>query len=173
MICKLFSETHFRDVYNDLNYTEKAYYDNANKSTEALFDVFLSYNINDQVVVKGIYYSLRKKGFSVYLDSIIDPHLRRENCNKATALLLHKRLLNSRSLIYASSANASQSKWMAWELGVVDGNRRKCFILPVSNDFHVDFVRKEFLQIYPLIKVDEYNRWMMEMPDNSYSDFRL
>ena len=94
-----------------------------------LFDEFLSYNINDKDVVKGIYYVLKNMGFKVYVDFMVDPQLDRRSVTKETAECIQSRLMHSKSLIYAQSSNAAMSKWMPWELGVVDGNTSKCFII--------------------------------------------
>ena len=50
------------------------------------------------------------------------------------------------------SCNSAESRWMPWELGVADGEGRQCMILPVSNSYHKDFERKEYLQLYPLLE---------------------
>lgn len=103
------------------------------------FDIFLSYNIADKAVVEGIYYYLSKLGYKVYLDSIIDPDLNRNFVTRQTAEKIRKRLKNSRSLIFAASKGASLSKWMTWELGVVDGNTSKCMLLPVAQGYETVF----------------------------------
>lgn len=115
------------------------------------FDIFLSYNFADRSVVLGIYYYLRSKGYSVYVDFIIDPQLDRSIVTKETAQIIHDRLLHSKSLIYADSPNASLSKWMPWELGIVDGRTRKCAILPVVSFPLQDKRRQEYLSVYPTI----------------------
>ena len=102
-----------------------------------LFDVFLSYNINDKDVVKGIYYVLKNMGFKVYVDFMVDPQLDRRSVTKETAECIQSRLKHSKSLIYAQSSNAAMSKWMPWELGVVDGNTSKCFIMPVQKGYEI------------------------------------
>lgn len=53
-------------------------------SSYETFDVFLSYNINDKIVVRGIYYMLAKMGYKVYVDFIVDPQMSRSNVTKDT-----------------------------------------------------------------------------------------
>ena len=119
-----------------------------------LFDVFLSYNINDKDVVKGIYYVLKNMGFKVYVDFMVDPQLDRRSVTKETAECIQSRLKHSKSLIYAQSPNATMSKWMPWELGVVDGNTSKCFIMPVQKGYEIINSRQEYLLLYPVIGIN-------------------
>ena len=119
-----------------------------------LFDVFLSYNINDKDVVKGIYYVLKNMGFKVYVDFMVDPQLDRRSVTKETAECIQNRLKHSKSLIYAQSSNAAMSKWMPWELGVVDGNTSKCFIMPVQKGYEIINSRQEYLLLYPVIGIN-------------------
>ena len=119
-----------------------------------LFDVFLSYNINDKDVVKGIYYVLKNMGFKVYVDFMIDPQLDKRSVTKETAECIQSRLKHSKSLIYAQSSNAAMSKWMPWELGVVDGNTSKCFIMPVQKGYEIINSRQEYLLLYPVIGIN-------------------
>ena len=122
-----------------------------------LFDVFLSYNINDKDVVKGIYYVLKNMGFKVYVDFMVDPQLDRRSVTMETAECMQSRLKHSKSLIYAQSSNAAMSKWMPWELGVVDGNTSKCFIMPVQKGYEIINSRQEYLLLYPVIGINTSN----------------
>lgn len=119
-----------------------------------LFDVFLSYNINDKDVVKGIYYVLKNMGFKVYVDFMVDPQLDRRSVTKESAECIQSRLKHSKSLIYAQSSNAAMSKWMPWEPGVVDGNTSKCFIMPVQKGYEIINSRQEYLLLYPVIGIN-------------------
>ena len=123
-------------------------------SSYETFDVFLSYNINDKIVVRGIYYMLAKMGYKVYVDFIVDPQMSRSNVTKDTATCIQNRLKHSKSLIYAQSSNAAMSKWMPWELGVVDGNTSKCFIMPVQKGYEIINSRQEYLLLYPVIGIN-------------------
>ena len=102
-------------------------------------------------VVKGIYYTLSKMGLQVYLDCIVDVDLKRNETNKDTAKRLQKRLMSSKSLIYAQSPEAGRSNWMPWELGVVDGHTGKCMIMPVTKDAQHASPQREYLLLYPYI----------------------
>ena len=133
------------------------------------FDVFLSYNSNDKTVVRGIYYMLTSMGYKVYVDFIVDPQMNRSNVTARTAMCIQNRLKHSKSLIYAQSSNAAMSKWMPWELGVVDGNTDKCFIMPVQKENEIICARQEYLLLYPVIGKDSLGRLTVYNSENSPS----
>lgn len=107
--------------------------------------------------MKGIYYVLKNMGFKVYVDFMVDPQLDRRSVTKETAECIQSRLKHSKSLIYAQSSNAAMSKWMPWELGVVDGNTSKCFIMPVQKGYEIINSRQEYLLLYPVIGINTSN----------------
>lgn len=150
---KYFSESYFRNIANTTPLNEQRTFSEGIKGAplDKHFDVFLSYNISDLNVVKGIYYVLSKMGLQVYLDCIVDADLQRDETDKNTAKRLQKRLINSKSLIYAQSPEAGRSNWMPWELGVVDGHTGKCMIMPVTKDAQHTSPQREYLLLYPYI----------------------
>ena len=156
---EFFSEQYFLDAASRITINEQREFSARVRDSHAdsKFDVFLSYNIRNIDAVKAIYYVLTKKGLKVYLDCIVDPQMKRDDCGKSTATLIRKRLMNSKSLLYAQSPSAGQSNWMPWELGVVDGHTHKCFIMPVTADAKQVTSRREYLSLYPYVKPDYYN----------------
>lgn len=118
------------------------------------FDIFLSHSYLDKKQVEGIYIELTNKGFSVYVDWIVDPQLNREKVTKETAELIRKRMKSSKTLLLAISTNAGLSKWIPWELGFIDGNTGNCAIFPVAPGAAspAAFERSEYLLLYPYIK---------------------
>ncbi|MDO5968868.1 TIR domain-containing protein [Flavivirga aquimarina] len=118
------------------------------------FDIFLSHSYNDKKYIKGLFYELTKMGFRVYVDWIVDSHLDRSNITKGTVNHIRNRMKQSKSLIYATSDNASKSKWMPWELGYMDGYTSHCSILPITDYEDQTFSDQEFLSVYPYIKKD-------------------
>ncbi|RXK60033.1 TIR domain-containing protein [Lacibacter luteus] len=118
------------------------------------FDIFLSHSNLDRKLVEGIYIELTSKGFSVYVDWIIDPHLDRNNVTKETAELIRSRMKSSRKLLLAMSTNVSLSKWIPWELGFVDGKTNRCALFPVSpgSSTQAVFHRSGYLLLYPYLK---------------------
>ena len=166
---RLFTEDFFRGVgrtsLNESQQREQHLFSRtASLSDSQTFDIFLSYNIADKAVVEGIYYYLTKLGYKVYLDSIIDPDLNRNLVTKQTAEKIRKRLRNSKSLIFAASKGAYLSKWMTWELGMVDGNTSKCMLLPVAEGYEAVYNKQEYLKIYPVIYLS--NSYMPKVDDS-------
>lgn len=80
--------------------------------------------------------------------------MKRSETDKQTAERIHNRLMNSNSLLYAQSPSAGHSNWMPWELGVVDGHAHKCFVMPVTKDAQQVTPRREYLALYPYVKLD-------------------
>lgn len=123
---------------------------NESKNLES-FDIFLSHSYKDKEYIKGLFIELSSMGYTVYVDWIIDSHLSRTDVNKETVSLIRKRMQQSKSLIYATSENASTSKWMPWELGYMDGDTQRCAILPITDYEKSTFDGQEFLSVYPYV----------------------
>ena len=147
-----FTESHFRYYRASLNESQLNFSATAGRDINTKFDIFISYNINDKDIIRGVYNELTEMGFKVYVDFIIDPDLNRSNVTIDTAKKIRARLENSRSLIYAQSPNAAMSRWMPWELGVVDGHTKKCAILPIFASETTVYSKQEYLKLYPVIK---------------------
>lgn len=153
---EFYTELYFKRAASRIEMFEKKDLSNRARrdtSPTARFDVFLSYNIADIEVVKAIFYVLTKQGLKVYLDCVVDPDMKRSETDKQTAERIHNRLMNSKSLLYAQSPSAALSNWMPWELGVVDGHTGKCFIMPVTREAQQVTSRREYLALYPYVKL--------------------
>ena len=164
---RYFTESYFRNITDRLPvYEQRMYGEKYHRAAvDTQFDVFLSYNISDLNVVKGIYYALSKLGLSVYLDCIVDPDMKRDETDKETAKKIRSRLIHSKSLIYAQSPDAANSNWMPWELGVVDGHTSKCMIMPVNKDAKPVSPKREYLLLYPYIMSYGLNEIMKVITD--------
>jgi len=120
------------------------------------YDVFLSHSFLDYNLVLGIKRFLEDLGLSVYVDWIDDPQLNRNMINKETANLLRIRMKTCKSMLYAATDNASNSRWMPWELGYFDGLKGKIAILPISNDANSSgFVGQEYINLYPQFEIEQ------------------
>lgn len=119
------------------------------------FDIFLSHSYSDKEIIPQLKRQLELLGYSIYVDWIIDRFLSREQVNKATAEVLQQRMNQSKCLLFATSENSSNSKWMPWELGYFDGIKsKKVGILPLkkyNNGFNEDFKGQEYLGLYNYI----------------------
>lgn len=132
------------------------------------YDIFLSHSSDDAELVAGLKLEIEDLGLSVYVDWIEDPKLSRAHVTKQTALVLQARMKQCRSLIYAFSEHASNSKWMPWELGYFDGIKGTVAVLPISEWTKEDFKGTEYLGIYYYIQIarvegsEEVKLWVYE-----------
>ena len=118
------------------------------------FDIFLSHSSYDNKIISGLTLILQDLGYSVYIDWS-DPKLDRTNVSPETAAILRKRMKQSKSLIYAFSENASNSKWMPWELGYFDGLKdSRIAVLPISQSAKYSYKGSEFVGLYYYIQID-------------------
>ncbi|MBQ2644892.1 toll/interleukin-1 receptor domain-containing protein [bacterium] len=123
-----------------------------NENTDS-FNIFLSHSYADKEYILELKRILENYGYSVYVDWITDGKtLSRDNVSKDTAKLIRKRMRQSKSMIFATSSNSPNSKWMPWELGCFDGLKNsKIAILPITNSENDSFIGQEYLRLYPYI----------------------
>ena len=152
LLVAYFTESHFRDYRANLNESQRTFSYSAGRDIDTIFDIFVSYNIKDKAIIYGVYNELTEMGFKVYVDFIMDPDLDRTKVTLETARRIRIRLENSRSLIYAQSPNAAMSRWMPWELGVVDGHTKKCAVLPILANETELYDKQDYLKLYPIVK---------------------
>ncbi|WP_430446869.1 MAG: toll/interleukin-1 receptor domain-containing protein [Pseudomonas piscis] len=120
------------------------------------FDIFLSHSSSDANLVIGIKKLLEQRGKRVYVDWVDDPELDRSRVTKDTAARLRHRMVQSESLFYVATDNATNSKWMPWELGFFDGlKHEKVRILPVLLSANQRFDGQEYLGLYPVVSKEE------------------
>jgi len=119
----------------------------------------------DSIEIAVLSDELTGMGYSVYVDWIVDVQLDRERVNGETAKLLRHRMKNSKCLLYATSDNSHQSKWMPWELGYFDGLKDKVAILPIVDDraSQLDMYKgQEYVSIYPYITINPQQGYIEE-----------
>jgi hypothetical protein len=123
------------------------------KSVGVKFDVFLSHSFRDALVILGLKRMLESDGLSVYVDWIEDAGLDRSQVTAATAAQLRQRMRSCSSLVYATSQNASTSRWMPWELGFFDGTHGpdRVAICPVSTGTG-SYTGEEYLGLYKTLE---------------------
>jgi hypothetical protein len=120
--------------------------------TSEQYHIFLSHNFLDTNIILGVLTELNNLGYRVYVDWINDPLLDRRNVTKETAKTLRIRMNQSRCLLYATSRNASQSRWMPWELGYMDGKKDRAAIIPLFESESTSsyyYKGQEYLDVYP------------------------
>ncbi|MBC8508633.1 MAG: toll/interleukin-1 receptor domain-containing protein [Chloroflexi bacterium] len=121
------------------------------QASVAQHDVFLSHAYEDREKVLGAALMIEDLGYSVYIDWRDDSTLDRSKITRATAEKLRVRMMKSKSLFYSTTENASESKWMPWELGFKDGDNRKVAVLPIMKNDTGSFTGQEYLGIYPYV----------------------
>ena len=133
-----------RDVLNEGRVTD---------STKT-YDIFLSHSSKDMELIAGLKLILNDLGYTVYVDwndNELDPN----NVTPRTAEVLRERMACCRSLVYAFSENASNSKWMPWELGYFDAlNKSRVAVLPITTTAKYSFKGSEFVGLYYFIQID-------------------
>lgn len=121
------------------------------QSTTKTYDVFLSHAFKDAELILGVKLKLEAYGHSVYVDWLEDPQLDRSAVTRRTASTLRDRMNCCRSLFYSTTESSSQSKWMPWECGYVDGKRGRSAILPLTETGAGVYRGQEYLGIYPYV----------------------
>ncbi len=116
-------------------------------------DIFLSHAYADREIVLGVAMMIEDLGYTVYVDWRDDPYLDRSKVTPKTAAKLKARMKSSRCLLYSTTANANDSKWMPWELGYKDGENTRVAVLPVVQTSTISYNGQEYLGIYPYIDV--------------------
>jgi hypothetical protein len=118
------------------------------------YDVFLSHSVKDAEIVLGVKAWLEEKGNSVYVDWVEDAELDRTKVTPENANILRERMQACASLIFIATDNASDSKWVPWELGYFDGLKgNRVAILPVLDDWKTSSDGQEYLGLYPVIDI--------------------
>lgn len=127
------------------------------------FDVFLSHSYTDtrldDEALLGVWELLHTNRYTVYVDWIVDRQLDRASVTPDTARILRNRMGHSKCLLFVSSTNSAQSKWMPWELGCVDGQKAgRAAVFPLTGG--TGFDGQEYLGIYPYIDVTNGRLWV-------------
>jgi len=123
------------------------------KTSNNSFDIFLSHSVKDADIVLGTLETLGAFGFSVYVDWVVDPEMKREHVTAETAAVLRRRMGQCELLLYLKTGNSAESTWMPWELGYFDALKGRVGILPLAKDRQDKFDGNEYLGLYPYVDV--------------------
>ena len=141
------------------------------------YDIFLSHSSKDKELIAGLKLILNDLGYTVYVDWS-DGKLNPNEVTPDTAKVLRDRMKQCKSLIYAFSENASNSKWMPWELGYFDALKNsRVAVLPISKTTQYSYKGTEYVGVYFFIqfaKVKGENRnaiWVYNS-DGKYISFK-
>lgn len=116
------------------------------------YDIFLSHSYLDAKLLLGVKALFEQHGYITYIDWINDQQLSRGDVTSHTARTLRARISNCKSLLYISSDNSANSKWMPWELGYADALNKKVAICPVTEERRFNFHGTEYLGLYPYVE---------------------
>jgi hypothetical protein len=127
------------------------------KSVAGAYDVFLSHSVRDAVLVLGLKKALEAEKLTVYVDWLEDPDLDRSNVTALTAQKLRERMRMCRTMVYATSTNATVSRWMPWELGYFDAyhTQSRVAICPIQ-DGTGSYAGQEYLGVYKRLEEFRY-----------------
>ena len=140
---------------------------NEDESLRATFDIFLSHSYSDKIYIAKLKEILEKNyNYTVYVDWITDKITldRDKGVTKDTADKIRSRLKQSNSMIFATSSNTPNSKWMPWELGYYDSFSSDKFkiskigILPITDNTDDNFEGQEYLGLYPVVTEQTSNK---------------
>lgn len=113
---------------------------------------FLSHSSKDVNILPGAIRVLSDHGAEVYIDKkdpSLPPYTSRE-----TAKILRDRIAQNKKFVLLASSNSKDSRWIPWELGLADGNKRQAnvAIFPsVENQHEINWTKQEYLGIYDRI----------------------
>lgn len=149
---RILQKSYFSSESTIINESVKKF---SNFDSAFTYDVFLSHSYKDRKAVLGLAEEFKNKyKLSVYIDWLEDSELDRTHVNKDTAKTIKERMKNCKCLIYATSENSSDSKWMPWETGLMDGLKGRVAICPLMGGSDSNFKGQEYLSLYPFISVD-------------------
>lgn len=134
------------------------------QASVAVHDIFMSHAFDDRELILGTVLLIEDMNYKVYLDWRDDPTLDRKSISAATAAVLRQRMKSSKSLFFATTENASNSRWMPWELGFKDGDNTRAAILPFSETHTSDFRGQEYLGMYPYVDTTSTILWIHRNP---------
>ncbi len=118
------------------------------------YDVFLSHRTGDAEIVWGLKAAVEAEGLSCYVYWVENPAALTQPVTRDTADGLRTKMRACRSLVYADTSAATESKWMPWELGYVDGFRQRVAVFPVAkgSSTSTSYDGQEYLGLYPWIR---------------------
>lgn len=117
------------------------------------WDVFLSYSSSDADSLDPVLGRLYEEGLTVYVDRFADADLDPDEVDDETASRLRNRLRHCGALFVLTSEQASNSRWVPWEIGFADGAGKLVAVLPVidSRSPGNRYSGSEYLGLYPYI----------------------
>lgn len=130
--------------------------------SEAEVTIFLSHSHKDRELIQPVIAFLRSHGVKIYVDWLDEgmPDV----ISGETAKKIKERIQQQRKFLVLVTEHSKDSRWVPWELGYADSKKGMKHIgtLPVAEK--EDFVKNEYLRIYPKIEVIS-GRWFLWQDD--------
>lgn len=131
--------------------------------------IFLSHSHHDKLLVEGLKNLLASVGVELYIDWLDDnmPAV----TSRETAEKLKSRIKSCNLFMLLATANALNSKWVPWEIGVADGVKSlaQIILVPVADDTG-RFPGSEYLQIYNKLETDPASTPFITSPNGISQD---
>lgn len=128
--------------------------DRVQRQSRKRYDIFLSQTIRDAEIVLGVYDYLEQQGYTAFCDWIESSESDRSAVTPANAAAVREAMRMSDTMLFLDTQGAVQSRWMCWELGWFDAANGRVAILPVASENTDYYYGREFLGLYPYVRID-------------------
>lgn len=124
----------------------------ATDKSAAKVTIFLSHSHRDSELARGLKNHLASLGISVYID--IDSSDMTTSTSREIAERIKGKIHSLDYFLILATANAMQSRWVPWEIGVADGYKpnKDILVVPVE-DNSGKFHGNEYLQLYKRVEI--------------------
>lgn len=120
----------------------------------AVVTIFLSHSHKDKMLVKGLIAYFNKLGVKIYVDwnDKEMPHV----TNRETADRIKAKIHENKLFMVLATANAIDSKWVPWEVGIADQAKGagQITVIPVA-DRSGNYPGAEYLQLYKRVETTD------------------
>jgi hypothetical protein len=127
-------------------------FDFEKRASVSPMDVFLSHSSADKDALPKAIGFLTQFGAKVYVDKM-DKELP-QRTSAETGRKIKERITQCRKFIVLVTANSKNSRWIPWELGIADEQKKlpNVALLPdIANQSNVEWAAQEYLGLYPQI----------------------
>jgi hypothetical protein len=127
------------------------------------YDVCLFHSFLEAEIVLQLKYEFEQHNLRVIVMWHEDYRIEGVSFTKQNAKLIRNIVKSSKGLIYAVCEESLQTTWMAWILGLCDGQKiKKAAIVPVLDEDNQNpgFYKQDILGIYPYIDITATTYWV-------------
>lgn len=126
---------------------------------------FLSFSHKDKDIALKIKQYLLSSNVKLYID-LLDADLNMTT-DVNTAIRIKERIKSMKYFFLLATSNSTTSRWIPWELGIADGNKKydQIFIIPFTENSGKSY-GAEYMQIYQSIVMDDLRRITTRDPNS-------